>query len=257
MTLVSAGHLPPLAARARAGRPRCCSIDGDPPLGRLVRLQLPRARVRLPGRQHAAAGHRRRGRGARRGRSRTGIERLRGAARRRRATSTTLCQAIADGAVRGAPADDDVAVLGARLELLPDDAAHHLARVAPRRCPPCGRSCVAGSAAGARREDEIYDIIVAVQEASANAVEHAYAPGSATYEVDGRAARTASRSVRDPRPRPLAGATRNASRARNLDDASPDGIGGRDPKDEELRDVGGGACAPRRDRLRRGAPAAP
>src|SRR5262249_33006831 len=32
-------------------------------------------------------------------------------------------------------------------------------------------------------DDEIYDITVAVQEASANAVEHAYAPGSAAFEV--------------------------------------------------------------------------
>ena len=33
-------------------------------------------------------------------------------------------------------------------------------------------------------EDEIYDITVAVQEACANAVEHAYAPGAATYDVE-------------------------------------------------------------------------
>ena len=32
--------------------------------------------------------------------------------------------------------------------------------------------------------DEIYDITVAVQEASANAVEHAYAPGTAVFEVE-------------------------------------------------------------------------
>ena len=34
--------------------------------------------------------------------------------------------------------------------------------------------------------DETYDITVAVQEAAANAVEHAYAPGSAAFEVDAR-----------------------------------------------------------------------
>ena len=32
--------------------------------------------------------------------------------------------------------------------------------------------------------DEIYDITVAVQEAAANAVEHAYAPGLAAFSVD-------------------------------------------------------------------------
>ena len=39
-----------------------------------------------------------------------------------------------------------------------------------------------------RRADEIYDITVAVQEASANAVEHAYAPGTAVFEVEARPA---------------------------------------------------------------------
>ena len=52
-------------------------------------------------------------------------------------------------------------------------------------------------------EDEIYDIIVAVQEASANAVEHAYAPGAATYEV-GCDLRGRGHIVRGPRPWPLA-----------------------------------------------------
>jgi anti-sigma regulatory factor (Ser/Thr protein kinase) len=32
--------------------------------------------------------------------------------------------------------------------------------------------------------DEIYDITVAVQEASANAIEHAYGPGRATFDVE-------------------------------------------------------------------------
>ncbi len=41
-------------------------------------------------------------------------------------------------------------------------------------------------------EDEIYDIIVAVQEASANAVEHAYAPGHGDLRGVGDARATAS-----------------------------------------------------------------
>jgi anti-sigma regulatory factor (Ser/Thr protein kinase) len=32
--------------------------------------------------------------------------------------------------------------------------------------------------------DEVYDITVAVQEASANAIEHAYGPGRATFDVE-------------------------------------------------------------------------
>ena len=42
-------------------------------------------------------------------------------------------------------------------------------------------------AARARRDaDETYDIIVACQEACANAVEHAYGPGGATFDVEAR-----------------------------------------------------------------------
>jgi anti-sigma regulatory factor (Ser/Thr protein kinase) len=43
------------------------------------------------------------------------------------------------------------------------------------------RRWLAGHGAGS---DEIYDITVAVQEAAANAVEHAYAPGMAAFSVD-------------------------------------------------------------------------
>lgn len=43
------------------------------------------------------------------------------------------------------------------------------------------RRWLAGHGASA---DETYDITVAVQEAAANAVEHAYAPGAAAFSVD-------------------------------------------------------------------------
>ena len=93
-----------------------------------------------------------------------------------------LCQAVATGAVRGAAADDDVAVLGARLELLPEALQTvwpASAETLPAMRPLLRRWLARWGAA----EDEIYDIIVAVQEAAANAVEHAYAPGMAAYEV--------------------------------------------------------------------------
>jgi anti-sigma regulatory factor (Ser/Thr protein kinase) len=95
----------------------------------------------------------------------------------------SLCEAIARGDVRGRPADDDVAVLAARVQELGD---RHTTRwpadaetLAAMR--PLLRRWLARWGAG---DDEIYDIIVAVQEASANAVEHAYAPGSAVFEVE-------------------------------------------------------------------------
>jgi anti-sigma regulatory factor (Ser/Thr protein kinase) len=35
-------------------------------------------------------------------------------------------------------------------------------------------------------EDDAYDVLVATTEAAANAVEHAYGPGDATFEIEGR-----------------------------------------------------------------------
>jgi anti-sigma regulatory factor (Ser/Thr protein kinase) len=46
--------------------------------------------------------------------------------------------------------------------------------------------------------DETYDIVVACQEACANAVEHAYAPGDEAFEVEAdRSGRTIQITVRD------------------------------------------------------------
>jgi anti-sigma regulatory factor (Ser/Thr protein kinase) len=85
--------------------------------------------------------------------------------------------------VRGRAAEDDVAVLAARVLPLPERLtttwAANAATLAGMR--PLLRRWLSKHGAGA---DEIYDITVAVQEASANAVEHAYRPGAATFEVD-------------------------------------------------------------------------
>jgi anti-sigma regulatory factor (Ser/Thr protein kinase) len=96
-----------------------------------------------------------------------------------------VCEAISAGAARGQIADDDVAVLAARLDPLPDE----LRTSWPARTEtlaamrPLLRRWLARHGAG---DEEIYDITVAVQEASANAVEHAYAPGAATFDVEAR-----------------------------------------------------------------------
>ena len=52
------------------------------------------------------------------------------------------------------------------------------ARRGPRSC------CAAGCETRGASADEIYDIVVACQEACANAVEHAYAPGRHSFELD-------------------------------------------------------------------------
>ena len=111
-----------------------------------------------------------------------GLERLRALAEREPDTRR-LCAAIAAGGASEGPTGDDVAVLIAHVEPLPE-------RLATRW--PADPEVLAGlrhllrrwlgaSGAGA---DEIYDITVAVQEAAANAVEHAYAPGAAAFSVD-------------------------------------------------------------------------
>jgi len=181
VTLVSAGHLPPLL-RAPGGETAVLTIDGGPPLGvssvssyRETTFPFPAGSTLLLATDGAVEV---RGEGIE-----VGLERLRallsGAAA---GDLTDLCQSVADGEVRGSPADDDVAVLGARLELLPD-TLHTTWPASAETLPamrPLLRRWLGRWGAG---EDEIYDIVVAVQEASANAVEHAYAPGAATYEV--------------------------------------------------------------------------
>jgi len=78
---------------------------------------------------------------------------------------------------------DDVALLAARIEPVPE-------RLSGRW--PAERSVLAGVRQLLRRwletrgasTDEIYDIVVACQEACANAVEHAYRPGLHSFELD-------------------------------------------------------------------------
>jgi serine phosphatase RsbU (regulator of sigma subunit)/anti-sigma regulatory factor (Ser/Thr protein kinase) len=78
---------------------------------------------------------------------------------------------------------DDVALLAARVEPVPERLTGHW---------PAERSVLAGMRQLLRRwleargatADEIYDIVVACQEACANAVEHAYRPGQHSFEFD-------------------------------------------------------------------------
>jgi serine phosphatase RsbU (regulator of sigma subunit)/anti-sigma regulatory factor (Ser/Thr protein kinase) len=181
VTLVSAGHLPPVVRRP-GGETVVLDVQGSPPLGvsaaipfRENTFDFPAGSTLLLVTDGAVEV---RGEGIEQG-----LERLR--ARVERSDDLDeLCVAVADGAVRGAPADDDVAVLAARLEPLPDVLrtrwpAH--AETLPAMRPLLRRWLARWGAA----ENEIYDIVVSVQEAAANAVEHAYAPGQATYEVLG------------------------------------------------------------------------
>ena len=111
-----------------------------------------------------------------------GLERLRALCERER-DPRALCDLIVGGEASDGPSDDDVAVLVAQIQPLPE----RLSTRWPADADALGglrhllRRWLAGHGAG---PDETYDITVAVQEAAANAVEHAYAPGMAAFSVD-------------------------------------------------------------------------
>jgi GAF domain-containing protein/anti-sigma regulatory factor (Ser/Thr protein kinase) len=112
-----------------------------------------------------------------------GLERLRRIAARGIADVEQLCDTVLDEmVVDGRPADD-VALLAAHIKPLDD-------RLLTRW--PARAEALAGVRHLLRRwlrhqgatDDEIYDVTVACQEACANAVEHAYAPGDEAFEVE-------------------------------------------------------------------------
>jgi anti-sigma regulatory factor (Ser/Thr protein kinase)/putative methionine-R-sulfoxide reductase with GAF domain len=110
-----------------------------------------------------------------------GLERLRVLSERLEDVER-LCTDVVDEMLAGEPLDD-VAVVAARLPPLTDDLrtswpARPEALVAVRHLL---RRWLRAHGAS---EDETYDILVACQEACANAVEHAYGPGRAHFEVD-------------------------------------------------------------------------
>jgi serine phosphatase RsbU (regulator of sigma subunit)/anti-sigma regulatory factor (Ser/Thr protein kinase) len=127
----------------------------------------------------------------------TGLERLRALAERGHESVDALCDAVIDEMVADSRPADDVALLALRLTPLGD---HLVTRW------PADADILATLRHLLRRwlrhhganDDEIYDITVACQEACANAVEHAYAPGGEAFEVDAtRTGRTIEIAVRD------------------------------------------------------------
>jgi anti-sigma regulatory factor (Ser/Thr protein kinase) len=178
--IVSAGHLPPLLLPP-GGEPRFLDVVRDPPVGVLQAVAYHEHRFDLPVGSTLVLFTD----GAVEVRGEAldeGLERMRRLARDVR-DPDALCEAIARGDLLPKAPYDDVAVLAARLAPLPDrlrqswsaDArelgtARHLLRrwLAKWEADP----------------DDVHDITVAVGEACANAIEHAYAPGPAAFEVD-------------------------------------------------------------------------
>ena len=126
-----------------------------------------------------------------------GLERLRLLAEREHASVDVLCDSVIETMVADGRPADDVAVLAVHLVPLGD----HVVTAWPAQA-----EALAGVRHLLRRwlrqqgavDDEIYDITVACQEACANAVEHAYAPGKEAFEVEARkVGRTVEIVVRD------------------------------------------------------------
>jgi serine phosphatase RsbU (regulator of sigma subunit)/anti-sigma regulatory factor (Ser/Thr protein kinase) len=112
-----------------------------------------------------------------------GLERLRALAERGHENVEALCEAIISELVADGRPSDDVALLAVRLVPLGD-------RLIARW--PAMATELAGMRHLLRRwllhhgadADETYDIVVACQEACANAVEHAYAPGEREFVLE-------------------------------------------------------------------------
>jgi GAF domain-containing protein/anti-sigma regulatory factor (Ser/Thr protein kinase) len=178
LEVVTAGHLPPLLIDPD-GEARFVSLEGGLPLG-ISQAGKYHSMV-LPFPAGTAIVLYTDGLVERRGTPiDTGLEQLR-AIGAGSADVERLCTDALDGLLPSAPADD-VALVAARIPPLQDDLhttwpATSEALVGVRRLL---RRWLASH--GAVRE-EAYDIVVACQEACANAVEHAYGPGHAYFDV--------------------------------------------------------------------------
>jgi serine phosphatase RsbU (regulator of sigma subunit)/anti-sigma regulatory factor (Ser/Thr protein kinase) len=181
--VVSAGHLPPLVI-APDGTARYLPVPGNVALGvtRGARYRQERYDIE-PGSVVVLYTD---GVVEVRGESLDdGLERLRLLAERWHPTVDGLCEGIIDEMVTDGRPADDVALLAFRLVPLGDELS---------TCWPAQAEALASVRHLLRRwlrqhganDDEIYDITVACQEACANAVEHAYAPGSDAYRVEAR-----------------------------------------------------------------------
>jgi anti-sigma regulatory factor (Ser/Thr protein kinase) len=96
---------------------------------------------------------------------------------------TALCAAALAATGRDARHDDDVAVLAVRVGGIPSSTLELTVRATPESLSAMRHSLEEWLAAAGAGDDESYDVLVATGEAAANAVEHAYGPDDATFEL--------------------------------------------------------------------------
>jgi anti-sigma regulatory factor (Ser/Thr protein kinase) len=180
LRVAGAGHIPPLVISPE-GTASFLPTEGDPPLGvspvatyREHTIDAPTGTrvvlvtdgaIEVPGEPLEA-----------------GMERLRGLAEEID-DGEALCAAIAGGTLTNREHGDDVAVVSAVAVPLPD-VLHTNWPADAQVLAPMRHLLRRWLMRWGASRDEIYDITVAVQEACANAVEHAYAPGPAAFELE-------------------------------------------------------------------------
>ena len=181
-TVVSAGHPPPLLI-APDGSARFLPVEGDPAMGVSAMTGFHAHTFEVPGGSTLLVYTD--GVVEVRGESiDLGLERMRRLAEQRAGHSVeALCDAVIGELVAGARPSDDVAMLAVHLSAMGDQL---------RAQWPARAASLVDVRHLLRRwlrhheatDEESYDITVACQEACANAVEHAYAPGVQTFSIE-------------------------------------------------------------------------
>ena len=179
LEVVNAGHLPPLMLDPD-GTARYLSIEGSLPLG-TSQTEVYRAEV-VPFPAGTGIVLFTDGLVERRGAPiDDGLEQLRTVSAGREDIEQ-LCADALEELVPAGPADD-VALVAARIPPLRDDLRTSWPAT-PEALVGVRRILRRWLAVHGAEEEELHDIVVACQEACANAVEHAYGPGNAHFDVD-------------------------------------------------------------------------
>jgi GAF domain-containing protein/anti-sigma regulatory factor (Ser/Thr protein kinase) len=179
LELVNAGHPPALVVEP-SGPAHFLWASGGVPLGATAAATYEAERFSLP--TGSTVFIYTDGLVERRGESiELGLERLREFAEGT-VDPETLCVTVCERLVPEEP-DDDVAFIATRIPPL-DDHVTTTWRVSPDSLAPIRYLLRRWLLNRGASEEQAYDVIVAAQEACANAVEHAYGPGAAKFEVD-------------------------------------------------------------------------
>jgi serine phosphatase RsbU (regulator of sigma subunit)/anti-sigma regulatory factor (Ser/Thr protein kinase) len=195
MRLANAGHPPPLRISA-SGEARLMEATTAPPLGTLSYPSYREVETSLgPGETILMYTD---GLVERRGEALTvGLERLRQAAGAGGMGAEVLCQRVIETLVPTLSAADDVALVALRNEVV-QPGVHLRLAADPAVLARVRQVLRRWLRAHGAHADEIAAITLACGEACANAIEHAYAPGQATFELEAKhVAGTVTLAVRD------------------------------------------------------------